>query len=309
MKSPRPAPRCKARHGFTLIEVMIAFVVLVIVTYILYTLLIQGSQSAVAGIWRKTTGGRLQQASERIRKVLDSASYPSVLAPEQNLIDESENHYIVLNGAGPEASRDIEVLEGQDAEGAAGEGGTYRCLGPGRKGGSDGYGDEDKVLVFFAKSCTAGRERMEGMNPPDQDGKCALTWVWLQNKRKVQHGGLFEGVMDLYFATRNETYPGQLPAGGSSGAATITVAGGPGEIPNQGDLLCPDVNSVRVRVLDRDGKGVVGKIPDKKRSATDPDNMQDPTVEIAIRCVDTDRGTATLGKIVAVRPHVGVSLE
>lgn len=309
MTPVRTAPRMPARRAFTLIEVLIAFVVLVIVTYILYTLLIQGSQSAVSGIWRKTTGGRLQQASERLRKVLDSASYPSVLAPEQNLIDESENHYIVLNGKGPDGPRDIEVLEGQDAEGSEGEGGTYKCLGPGRKGGSDGYADEDKVLVFFAKSCTAGRERMEGMNPPDQDGKCTLTWFWLQNKRRVQHGGLFEGVMDLMFATRVETYPGRLPTGGASAAATITVAGGPDEIPDQGDLLCPDVNSVRLRVLDRDGKGVTGKIPDKKRSPSDPDNMQDPTVEIALRCVDTDRGTATLGKIVSVRPHVGVSLE
>ncbi len=281
------------RSGFTLIEVLLAALLLSVVTYLMWQMLIGGVHTGVSGIWRETTNQRLQQASERIRKALEGASFPSILSPEMNVLDVREDHWVSLGQGSDCQGRDTELGEG--ASEAAGEGaqGSYKCFGPGRKTGGDQGPKDGQVLLFKATNCTPGRQRMEGLSPPNQEGKAEHYYFWLEGARKVQRGEHFGEVMDLRFATEETTFQatGEL----QEDQQISTGGGGP---PSEGKLLVSDVNSVRMRILDKTGAEV--------DSAGDDQN---PTLEMVIRCVAPDDGKATLGKVIRVQLHTGVKYQ
>lgn len=283
----------RTKRAFTLIELLVAFFILFVVTYLIYSMLISGSKTAVAGIWRKTTNERLQQAGERIRKALEGASYPSILTPEMNVLDRDEKHWVILKKGSPVEGADTEVSAANKGEG------QYFALGPGRKDGSDAGPEEDQVLVLVATNCAPGRDRMEGLVPPKKDGEYQRFYFWLEGRREVLRGGLFSAVMDLKFKAVSGTYaiPGSLE---EDTAIAVDGAGDTG-IPDGGTTLVSDVNSIKIRLTDGDGEEAE-KVPDTN-------SPEPPTIEISIRCVETHGGKATLPKVIKVQPHTGVRFE
>jgi prepilin-type N-terminal cleavage/methylation domain-containing protein len=283
------------RRGFTLIEVLFAFALLTVSTFMLYQLLTRGSATAVSGIWRGTSQKRLQSAAERLRKAAEGASYPSVLTPEYNVLDRAEDHYVVVGAADKD---DVGLLLELAGGELGGEGKTYRCIGPGRSDGSDGSGTfaAGDQLVFAATNCSPGRERIAGL--PDQEGKATHYIFWLTNHRRV-NGDHFAGIADLYYAEVVTEYANTAAMGSDT---SIPVDGHPlgaSSIPSDGKLLVADVNVVGIRVLDIDQNQVSATVDEEQR----------PTVEIAIRLVDPAGGKATLNKVVAVQPNTGVRFE
>lgn len=288
-----PTARPPRRPAFTLVEVLIGSGVMLMVVGMLYTMMNRGSGAAVQGIWRGQTQKRLQTAAERLRKALEGASYPSVLMPEYNVLDKGEDHYIVVGPGTDGQKRDLEITADQDAADAAGEG-SYRAIGPGRLGGADGTTGETQ-LVLAATNCVAARNRIAGL--PDQQGKATHYYFWLANPQAVNGGERFGEVMELRYAERVTEYSNASSIGGS---VTVAVDGHPlGDPPGGGKILVSDVNSVRIRVLDKEQNEVSG--------TTDPDAAPF-TIELAIRCVERTSGTAVLGKVITVRTNTGVRL-
>lgn len=292
--------RPRSRRGFTLIELMLAFFLLSVVTYLIYTMLIRGSRSAVSGIWRSSVNTQLQNLDVRVRKALEASSYPSVLSPEMNVVDEDNDaHWVILKQGSQAQGRDLmtstengAIADDQDTEA------NFYVIGPGRKDGSDAGPDGDPTLVLSATACTPGRQRMEGLDPPDQPGRWQRHYFWLADDKPVVRGNFFSGVKNLYYASES----GEYDAAGDldDPSQDIAVGGTPGEggIPGEGKILVSDVNSVRMRILDSTGAEV--------DSAGHEEN---PTIEIVVRCVETTSGTATTGKVIKVSPHVGVRFE
>lgn len=292
--------RRSSRRGFTLVEMLIAFAVMVVLTYGLYKMLVSGAKTATAGIWRSTTNRRLEAGAQRIRQSLESASFPAMVSPEFNRVDETADHFIVLGAGKDGVSRDVEILAGQDeADQDSTSSATYRAIGGGRTDDSDSTGDGDQ-LVLAASSCSPAQKRIPGL--PEKDGVAKNVTFWLANYREVLRGGRFQGTHDLMYAVEEQTYgSGDVLTSGP----TISVPGHPlGTIPSGGKVLIPDVNSVRLRVSYFDessgafaeGSGSVA--PDLK-----------PTLEVVIRCVDRDGGKAVIGKIIKVQTNTGVTFQ
>lgn len=288
------------RRAFTLVELLIAFAVLVVFTYGVYTLLIRGAKGATAGIWRTTTSRQLEAGAERIRAALTAASFPAMVSPEFNLVDEGQDHFVVLGAGTPGVERDTEILQSQDeADPADSLSATYIAIGAGREGGADGSGEGDQ-LVFAASSCSPSQKRIPGL--PEKDGIAKNFTFWLANHRPVLRGDRFAGTHDLMYAVDEQTYgTGDVLTNGS----TVSVPGHPlGAIPGGGKVLIPDVNSVRLRVSyfdEASGKFVEGT------GAVTPDLK--PTLEMVIRCVDRDSGTAVIGKIIKVQTNTGILVQ
>jgi prepilin-type N-terminal cleavage/methylation domain-containing protein len=298
MKSRRQRP------GFTLVEIIISLAVMLVLTYGVYSMLIQGTKTATQGIWRTTTGRRLQVGVERLRKALTAASFPAMVTPEFNLIDSDARHYIVLGkGAGP-VGRDLEITEAQDqADQDSTSGAEYYALGAGREGGADENG-EAAQFVLAASSCTPSQKRLPGL--PEQDGQAQTTVFWLSNARPVLRGGLFVAVQDLMYATNKVAYgTGDVLTTGN----TIAVTGHPlGAIPANGKILIPDVNSVRIRVTYFDPAANAGA--GAFVESTDPVSPdKKPTLELGIRCVDPDSGKAVLSKLLKVQCNAGLKFQ
>lgn len=285
----------RRRRAFTLIEILFAFAILTVTTFMLYQMLVKGSTTAVSGIWRGTSQKRLQSAAERLRKAAEGASYPSVLTPEYNVLDRGEDHYVVIGAAdGTDVALQLELAGAE----ALPDGVSYRVIGPGRADGSDGTGSAtgDDQLVFAATNCSPGRERIAGLG--DQQGKATHYVFWLTNHRRV-NGEFFAGIADLYYAEIETEYSNSAAMGSDT---SISVEGHPlgaGSIPAEGKMLVGDVNVIGVRVLDRDQAQVDATIDEEQR----------PTVEFAIRLVDPSGGKATLNKVVTVQPNTGVRFE
>jgi len=121
-----------------------------------------------------------------------------------------------------------------------------------------------------------------------------------RSNRPAPGGGMFDGVMDLYYA---QSDPEDYGDGDSLSDAALSVPGHPlGDPPDRGKILVSGVNSVRVRVSYVDDAGTTTFVDDQTEVANKP------TIEIAIRCVDPQGGKAVLGKVVKVQPNLGVRL-
>lgn len=288
------------RRAFTLMELLIAFAVLVVVTFMLYQMLVKGTSGAVRGIWRTTTQRGLQNTSERVRKALEGASYPSVLTPEFNQVDEKEPHFVVVGkGKGP-VDRDLEITTEQD-QSSGGGGGAYFALGPGRQDGSDAQ-TGDRLLILAATNCSPAQHRIAGLE--DKAGVAKHHWFWLQDEKPVLRGGKFAGAMSLMYAESESQAYG---ADDAASIADVSVPGHPlGDPPDRGKVLVSDVNSVRIRVSFVKDDGTVEEVADSVSLTDASGRPVKPTIEIGIRCVDRDSGLAVMGKTITVQPNVGV---
>lgn len=273
-----------------MVELLVAFGVFVLTTTLIYRFLIGGTKTATTGIWRNTTQKQLMVASDRIRKALQSASRPSVLLPEFNIVDKREEHFAVM-AKGVEAG--LSLGRGLDGA-AAGEdaGGTFQSLGPGPVDGQPGAGS-DPIFVLSATNCSPGHRRMQGLPNPDKPGTFSRFRMWLANRREVPKGSDFEEVMDLMYSLETGTFGESADAGSGT---DIDIPGDPAAIAGQAKILVEAVNLVQLRLTDKDQK-----------ESTDQVALEDkPSLEIGIRCVEPFQGKAVLAKFLTIPMSVGV---
>ncbi len=66
-------------YGFTLVEIMVATLILSVMTYALYTLFSQSVKNVDIGEWKAKTQIKLRAAAKQLHKDISSATYPSMI--------------------------------------------------------------------------------------------------------------------------------------------------------------------------------------------------------------------------------------
>lgn len=264
--------------AFTLVEILIGLAVLLLFVGIIWQLMSGWMRDTSIGIWREKSSQEVQRATARVRKELESASYPTANTPEAVVCANAESHFLVIN---------------PDGGGAAYTGGAawdeenwtsheqYKAVlfGPG-----NGEGAEELVLLTMVKG-TPGYARVPGF--PDRPVMAERVRLLLTGKKPVFYKGE-KGPYRFVQKLVVEVTPG-APADPESFKEDDEIA-----FSGEGTR----------RVLVEDVNAVIAWAENLEGEKTDPESYV--PVGLKFLCVETGRGRATLTGRVLAEPKTGV---
>ncbi|MBI2944121.1 MAG: prepilin-type N-terminal cleavage/methylation domain-containing protein [Candidatus Wallbacteria bacterium] len=261
----------RRRPAFTLVEILVAFFVLVLFTVGVFTILRNFSRAGSIGQWRSFTNGQIRKAQERLRQHIEGASYPMKITPQANQISDIPAHYVIVNPEGSGAADDntTEVVRvfgpGDDAAEPSGEEVLLQLVKskPGREGlGSSGSLADKPVEATMVKFLLKGKNKVFGPK-----GKWNRTLYIVEETASAATTGFTSGVpFNFAGGTRSET------------------------------LILNDVNRVRVAApKDSFPSGTVSVSP--------------VPLEVQLFCVEPGAGQAELISTVQAHPNSGVELK
>ena len=268
----------RRRSAFTLMEILIGLAVLLLFVGIIWQLMSGWMRDTSIGIWRETCSQSVQRATARIRKEIESASYPTANTPETVVGANGEAHFLVVNPEGGGTA--YTGGEAWDEETWAAKTKVKAVLfGPGTGGEA-----EETVILTLVKG-TPGYARVPGF--PDRPVTGERVRLLLTGKKVVRYKGdkgPYGFVQDLVL----ETTPG-APSDTESFAedAEIDFSGA-----SKRQVLVEDVNAVIAWAENLDGE------------KTDAESYV--PVGVKFLCVETGRGRATITGRVFAEPKTGV---
>lgn len=260
------------RPAFTLVEILLAFALLLGFCLGVFGILQHFSRMGSVGQWRSTTTGQVRKAQERIRSQIEAGAYPMLITPQANLLSDIPAHYLIVNPDGSGAPADT-------ADSLA------RVFGPGTNASPP---DEGDVTVLQVVKSRPGRQGLGNTGVlADRGVEASRIKLVLRGKTQA-YGKTVKWNQTLFMVEeRNSVAPGSFTT-----PAEFAFAGG----ATSETLLINDVNEVKVLVDKTDlGGGSASPKP--------------VPVEVQIKCVDPLIGDATVETAVRAQPSSGVEVK
>lgn len=260
------------RPAFTLIEILLAFALLLGFCLGVFGILRHFSRMGAVGQWRSTATSQIRKAQERIRAQIESGAYPMLITPQANLLSDIPAHYLVVNPDSAGGSADT-----ADA--------LVRVFGPGTNPSAPSEGDTTVLQVVKSKP---GRQGL-GSSGALSDRGVEASRIKLVLRGKTQaYGANVKWNQSLYMVEERNS----VAASSFTTPSEFAFTGG----QTSDTLLVNDVNEVKV-LVDRVDLGGGTSSP------------KPAPVEVQIKCVDPTVGDANVDTTVRAQPSSGVEVK
>lgn len=260
------------RAGFTLIEILVGFAILVVFFVGVFTIVSKFSKAGTVGQWRSVANAQIRKSQVRIRQNIEGASYPMLITPQSNAQAVIPDHYVIINPEGSGAADDNSTE-------------VVRVFGPGEE--TLEPGNSDDVILQLIRS-KPGREGLGNSGVlVDKPVEATQVKLVLRDHREI-YGGKYKWCRNLYLL---ENFKSLAPAGFDA-ASPFDFAGG----KSSQIRLANNVNEVRIAVPTDSLPGGT--------SSPDP-----ALIEIQIRCVEPSEGKSEVISRIRAFPNAGVELR
>lgn len=266
--------RLRTPSGFTLIEILVAILILSVFCILAWDLLAGWMGKSVVGIWRHTANKQLEVASATLRQDITAGSYPAKITPEDNEVAQREDFFLTI--CGPTG------YTGPDWEGDDWAGWEVATFGPAKTGARDAA----EVPVLEIVQSNPGRARVPGFPDVAVTSK-KVTYYLADGANVFGREKYCQALKDLW--VREET--GSSPAEAFTSDSTLSFSGG------RQRKLVQGINEILVGVRSECLSG--GK--------SQPTSY--PSVKVKLLCVEPSDGKAKLSVVVSANPQTGVRFQ